>query len=393
MLGVSRLLGGMRTDTDYLRYGADQGAAWRRPVVVWTSTRRCNLTCVHCYATAQSTPFSGELTTGEAQSMLRDLAEFGVPVVLLSGGEPLSRPDILFLAGYARELGMRVTFSTNGTLITPEIARRIREIGVSYVVISLDGMEATHDRFRGRTGAFQEALQGIRNCRAAGLRTGLRLTLTRHTIQDLDALFALAEAEGIERVCFYHLVPVGRGRFLIDHLVSPEATRAAVESIFRRAAEYVDRSVPIEILTVDNHADAAWLYLWVLRERGATEAARILAAAGRTGGNRSGIAISHIDFRGQVHPDQFWWQARLVNVRTRSFGAIWSDSTIPLLAQLRNRREHLKGRCADCRFLQLCNGNFRARAAALTGDQWAADPACYLTDDEVRVPEEVGSHG
>jgi radical SAM protein with 4Fe4S-binding SPASM domain len=355
--------------------------------------------CAHCYATAQSTSFPGELSNKEARRMLEDLAAFGVPVVLLSGGEPLARPDILPLAAHARELGIRVTISTNGTLITPEVAQSIAAIGVSYVGISLDGMEQTHDRFRGQSGAYQAALQGLRNSRAAGIKTGLRLTLTRHTAGDLDTLFDLVDAEGIGRVCFYHLVPTGRGRFLRDDMLSPEATRTEVERIFRRAADYVDRGKPVEILTVDNHADAALLYLWAQRERGAAEADRIWEEASRSGGNRSGIAISHIDFRGQVHPDQFMWQTSLGNVRTKSFSKIWSDSTNPVLTGFRNRRPLLKGRCSSCRFLDLCNGNVRARAEALTGDLWAADPACYLTDDEIsarqgtRTMVEVDSHG
>jgi len=399
MLGITRLLGGIRTDTDHLRYGADQQDAWHRPVVVWTATRHCNLLCVHCYATAQSTPFPGELTTKEAKRMLEDFAEFGVPVVMLSGGEPLIRPDLLDLASHATKLGIRITLSTNGTLITSDVARRISDIGVGYVGISLDGTEATHDRFRGQHGAYQAALQGLRNSRAAGLKTGLRLTLTRHTVGDLDGLFGLVEEEGIGRVCFYHLVPTGRGRFLQDDMLTPEVARAAVDKIIRRAAGYVERGIPIEILTVDNHADAAYLYLWVLRERGPAEAERVWEEASRTGGNRSGIAISQVDFRGQVHPDQFMWQASLGNVRTKPFSKIWSDPENSTLAEFRNRRPLLKGRCPSCRFLDLCNGNFRARAEVLTGDRWASDPACYLTTDEihgeVRTRELVaaGSHG
>jgi radical SAM protein with 4Fe4S-binding SPASM domain len=324
--------------------------------------------------------------------MLADFAEFGVPVVLLSGGEPLTRIDILDLAIYARSLGMRVTLSTNGTLITPYIAKRIAEIGVGYVGISLDGVEATHDSFRGQAGAFEAAMHGLRCCRAAGVKTGLRLTLTRHTVQDLDALFEIVEREGIERVCFYHLVPSGRGRFLQDDLLTPLETRAAVDTIIRRADDYVRRGMPIEVLTVDNHADAGYLYLWALREKGPEVAERIRDQARRGGGNRSGVAIAHVDFRGQVHPDQFWWQAALGNVRLKPFSTIWSDASIQLLADLRNRKELLKGRCHDCRFLDICNGNFRARAAALTGDQWAPDPACYLTDEEIGVSEAEVCH-
>jgi radical SAM protein with 4Fe4S-binding SPASM domain len=324
--------------------------------------------------------------------MLSDFAEFGVPVVLLSGGEPLTRIDILDLAVYARSLGLRVTLSTNGTLITPYIAKRIAEIGVGYVGISLDGMEATHDSFRGQAGAFEAAMEGLRSCRAAGVKTGLRLTLTRHTVRDLDGLFEIVDREGIERVCFYHLVPSGRGRFLQDDMLTPRETRAVVETIIQRSDDYVRHGVPIEILTVDNHTDAAYLYLWALREKGPEVAERIRAVARRSGGNRSGIAIAHVDFRGQVHPDQFWWQAALGNVRLKPFSTIWSDPSNQLLLDLRDRKGLLKGRCHDCRFLDICNGNFRARAAAQTGDHWAPDPACYLSDEEIAENLAVAGH-
>ena len=389
MLGVTRILGGAQTETDHLRYGIDQQHAWHRPVVVWTVTRRCNLACIHCYAAAANAHFPGELTTEEGKALLRDLADFGVPVLLFSGGEPLIRPDIFTLAQYARDLGLRVTFSTNGTLITPDIAERLKTLGVGYVGISLDGVEQTHDYFRGQAGAFQAALRGIRNCQAAGLRVGVRLTLTRHTVGDLPRLFELIEREKIDRVCFYHLVPSGRGRMLLADLLSPEEMRAAVEGIIQRAAEYAERSVPIELLTVDNHADAAFLYLWLERERGADVAAEARATLARSGGNRSGIAIGHIDNRGEVHPDQFWWTCKLGNVRERPFSEIWSDTSNPILAGLRDRRPLLTGRCSECRFLDVCNGNFRSRAATLTGDPWAPDPSCYLTDAEISQPREV----
>ncbi|MCC6173711.1 MAG: radical SAM protein [Chloroflexi bacterium] len=383
MLGVSTLLGGKRSETDHLRYGLDQDRAWHRPVVVWTVTRSCNLACLHCYASAGDRPFPGELSTAEARTMLEDLAAFGVPVILLSGGEPLRRPDILDLASYARSLGIRVTISTNGTLIDPDVAARLYEIGVGYVGISLDGLEETHDYFRGQKGAFKASIQGIRNCRAAGLKVGVRLTLTRHTVRDLDPLFGLIEQEGVQRACFYHLVPAGRGRFLQDDLLPPDEARSAVERIFERAADFVDRKVPLEILTVDNHVDGALLYLWARRERGAEEAERIREQLLRSGGNRSGIAVSHIDNRGEVHPDQFWWQKALGNVRKRPFSEIWSDLSNPLLAGLRERQPLLQGRCGSCAFLDICNGNFRARAEALTGDTWASDPGCYLSDREI----------
>ncbi|MBI4504806.1 MAG: radical SAM protein [Chloroflexi bacterium] len=382
MLGVSRLLCGTVTATDHLRYGSRNDGT-PRPVVVWTATRRCNLHCIHCYADSANRRYPGELTTAEAEALLDDLADFGVPVLLLSGGEPLLRHDLFAQVEHAHRRGIHTTLSTNGTLITPDVARRIRDTGFGYVGISLDGIGTANDRFRGHKGAFEAALAGIRNCLAVGQRVGLRLTLTRHTIADLDAIFDLVEQEGIQRVCFYHLVYSGRGRRLAADDLSPLQTRAALDRIFRKVLQWHAKGRAVEVLTVDNHADAPYLWLW-LRAHNPERAAAVYALLRRNGGNRSGIAIGHVDNLGVVHPDQFWWQCSLGSVRERSFSAIWSDTRHPVLAALRERPRPVGGRCAQCRFAELCNGNFRARALAVYDDAWAEDPACYLTDEECR---------
>ncbi|MFN8633856.1 MAG: radical SAM protein [Chloroflexota bacterium] len=392
MLGVSRLLCGTTTETDHLRYGdrrQQSGDGVPRPVVVWTTTRRCNLACLHCYAAAADRPFPGELSPAEGRAFIADLGQFGVPVLLLSGGEPLLRPDLFELAAYAHENGIRTTLSTNGTRITPEVAQRIKDVGFGYVGISLDGIGQRHDYFRGQDGAFDAALDGIRNCVAVGQRVGLRLTLTRHTVQDLDAIFDLIEREQINRACFYHLVPSGRGRQIAADLLAPDEARAAVERIFEQAQSFHRRGLNTELLTVDNHSDGVLLYLKVLREDGPVRAAEVLSLLRRNGGNSSGARLAHVDNLGNVHPDQFWWRQRLGNVRERPFSAIWSDPDNALLHDLRNRRDVLQGRCGRCQFVDICNGNFRARAEAMTGNTWAEDPGCYLTDREIAPLEAV----
>jgi radical SAM protein with 4Fe4S-binding SPASM domain len=391
VLGVTRLLCGTTTETDWLRYGPRRPApdGVPRPVVVWTTTRRCNLACLHCYAAAADRPFRGELSTDEARAFIADLGAFNVPVLLLSGGEPLVRPDLFELAAFAHEQGIRTTLSTNGTRITPDMARRIKEVGFGYVGISLDGIGARHDAFRGQDGAFDAALAGIRHCVAVGQRVGLRLTLTRHTVRDLDAIFALIEREQVDRACFYHLVPSGRGRHIAEDQLRPDEAREAVGRIFEQARDFHRRGLRKELLTVDNHADGPHLYLKVLAEEGPERAGDLLALLRRNGGNSSGARLAHVDNLGNVHPDQFWWRQQLGNVRTRPFSAIWSDTTIPLLEALRHRRALLRGRCGGCRFLDVCNGNFRARAEAATGDPWADDPGCYLRDEEIAQPEAV----
>jgi radical SAM protein with 4Fe4S-binding SPASM domain len=386
MLNVTKLLCGVEQPMDALRYGhgagAPRSARDRRPVVVWNVSRTCNLHCIHCYSDSEARKYPGELTHEQGRALLDDLAAFGVPAVLLSGGEPLARPDTLELARYGRSLGLKFTLSTNGTLIDLKMARRIREIGFSYVGISIDGIGSTNDRFRGVDGAFARAVRGIRNCKTVGQRVGLRLTLTPATVEDLDMIFDFIEAEDIDRACFYHLVPSGRGRSTGG--LSHAETRAAVDTIFRRTQAFGQSGRPREILTVDNHTDGPYLYLTLLRDNPerATEALSALSWNGG-GANSSGIGIGDVDPQGYVHPDQFLQSVTLGNVKERPFSEIWTDESNETLAALRNRAGRLHGRCAGCRFLSVCGGNFRARAFNLTGDLFASDPGCYLSDEEI----------
>jgi radical SAM protein with 4Fe4S-binding SPASM domain len=354
----------------------------RKPVVVWNCTVRCNLACRHCYTASSDAAAPDELTTAAAQALLEDLAAFGVPVVLFSGGEPLLRGDLMELIARAAALGMRTVVSTNGTLIDAAAAERLRRAGTSYVGISLDGAEPAHDRLRCRRGAYEAAMKGIRNCRAAGLKVGLRFTLTRHNAADIPWVFALLRDEDIPRACFYHLVYSGRGAAMAGEDLDHQGTRKAVDCIIDETAGLFRQGLTKEILTVDNHADGPYLYL---RLSGQDEgrAGEVMALLERTGGNASGTGIGCVSWDGSVHPDQFWRTVRLGNVKQRPFSQIWSDRTLPLLASLRQRSSLLKGRCATCRFLGICSGNSRARAEAVTGDIWGADPACYLTDEEI----------
>ena len=383
MLNVTKLLCGLDQPMDALRYGhgmgAPRSARERKPVVVWNVSRTCNLRCLHCYSDSYARKYPGELNHAQGIELLKDLAAFGVPAVLLSGGEPLARRDTLALAEFGRILGLKFTLSTNGTLIDERTAERIHDIGFSYVGISIDGIGATNDGFRGVAGAFDRAARGIRNCKAVGQKVGLRLTLTPQTVQDLDEIFDFIEAEGIDRACFYHLVPTGRGRGAM--MLGPAQTRAALDTIFKRTREFAANGTPREILTVDNHADAAYLYLTLL-EDDPIQAARAYDAMAWNGGgaNSSGIGIADIDPQGNVHPDQFFQSVILGNVKTQPFSRIWTDQSNELLQALRSSKKRIHGRCADCRFRPICGGNFRARAFNMTGDLWASDPGCYLDD-------------
>jgi 12,18-didecarboxysiroheme deacetylase len=398
MIGISKLYCGTVEPSDALRYGrrsADlpshllQFSMDKKPVVVWNVTRACNLKCVHCYAHATERRHQKELTRKESFGLLDDLADFGVPVVLFSGGEPLVRPDLLELARYAVDHGMRAVISTNGTLITPETAKELKKVGLSYVGVSLDGLEEVNDRFRGKKGAFRDALAGIRNCREAGIKVGLRFTLNRMNVKEVPRIFDLLEKEDIPRVCFYHLVYAGRGSNLMDHDLDHGETRKVVDLIIDRTKALHDRGTPKEVLTVDNHADGPYLYLR-MRKENSGRGAEVLELLKMNEGNSSGRGIACVSWDGSVHADQFWRHFSFGNVRERPFSDIWTDVSNPLMAMLKEKKRHVKGRCAVCRWLDVCGGNFRVRAEAATGDLWAPDPACYLTDEEIgakKVPK------
>ena len=399
MINISKLYCDQVTPGDWLRYGktgsgersgevVPKTASQRRPIVVWNITRACNLKCVHCYNDSGACKADDELSTDEAKGVLDDLVQFGVPSVLFSGGEPLMRPDLFELIGYAVERGMRAVISTNGTCITDEMAKRIKHHGVSYVGISLDGIGQVNDRFRGVSGAFERAVAGIKNCQDAGVRIGLRLTLTGKNVQDLESLFGFFEAKRIERACFYHFVPSGRGGAMADEDLTHAQTRDAVEMILAKTKLYKQAGRTTDILTVDNHVDGVYLYLKLRQEdpKRADEVWKLLTWNGG-GMYSSGVGIGCIDFHGKVHPDQFWWHYDLGDVRDRPFSEIWMDTSDPLLGGLKDRRSHIKGRCRLCRFFDACGGSLRVRADLHFGDPWAPDPACYLTDAEIGLDE------
>ena len=391
MIGISKLYCGTVEPSDALRYGRMssklpshllQFSSDKRPVVVWNVTRRCNLKCVHCYAHATNIPDDNELSTTDGQSLIDDLAQFGVPVILFSGGEPLVRKDLPQLAAYAVEKGMRAVISTNGTLITPQTARTLKDIGLSYVGISLDGMETINDRFRGVKGSFKSAMEGIENCKKAGIKVGLRFTINRSNVGEIPEIFHLIEEMDIPRACFYHLVYAGRGSKLVAEDLSHEESRKAVDLIIDLTKNLHDKDKPKEVLTVDNHADGPYLYMRLLREN-PDRAKEVIELLKMNQGNSTGIGIGCISWNGDVHPDQFWRHYSFGNIKERPFSEIWTDTSDPLMKKLKEKKKYAKGRCATCRWLEICAGNFRVRSEAVTGDIWAPDPACYLTDEEI----------
>ena len=393
MIGISKLYCGSVEPSDALRYGRDsarlpshllQFSKDKRPVVVWNVTRRCNLKCIHCYAHAKNTSFDNELTTDQGKQLIDDLAEFGSPVMLFSGGEPLVRKDLPQLAAYAVEKGMRAVISTNGTLITPETARNLKKIGLSYIGISLDGMEEINDSFRGVSGAFQSAMEGIKNSQAAGIKVGLRFTINKFNVNEIPKIFQLLEEKDIPRVCFYHLVYAGRGSELVNEDLSHEGSRAALDLIIDETRRLFNKGKPKEVLTVDNHADGPYIYLRLLKEN-PTRAKEVLKLLKWNEGNNSGRGIGCVSWDGEVYADQFWRHHSFGNIKDRPFSQIWMDTSETLMGKLKEKKKHVKGRCATCNWLDVCGGNFRVRAEAVSGDIWAPDPACYLTDEEIAL--------
>lgn len=393
MISISRLLCDNAGPGDHLRYGQNSTSHNKddkgdehvpRPVVVWNCTRQCNLKCIHCYANASMSKDREALGTTDGYKLIRNLAEFGVPAILFSGGEPLLRKDVFELARYAVSQNIRISLSTNGTLISADTARLIRDIGFSEVGISLDGIGLVNDRFRGVEGAFEKALEGIRNCVAQGIRVSLRLTMTAYNCEEITAIFALAEKENIERICFYHLAYSGRGKTLQQYDVSRQKTRMVIDDICKHTVDLYNRGLPKEVLTVGNHADGVYIYQKLMRQK-PVDAGRVHSLLSVNGGNNSGIRISSIDEAGNVHPDQFWQHYSLGNVKSRNFSEIWSDATEPLLAKLRNRKPLLMGKCGRCKHIDLCNGNLRVRAESFYDNLWAEDPACYLDEEEIAL--------
>ena len=354
------------------------------PVVIWNLIRRCNLMCKHCYSISGDVDFPGELSTAQVFEVMDDLKSFRVPVLILSGGEPLLRPDIFEISRRAKDEGFYVGLSSNGTLMGRDNIGDIAAIGYDYVGVSLDGIEKTHDEFRRMEGGFKAALNGLRLCRDRGLKVGMRFTMTMDNAHELPELLDLAERESIDKFYFSHLVYAGRGNKNRGDDARREITQGAMDTLFDRAWAAAQKGEKKEFVTGNNDADGVYLLQWARANR-PEQAAHLEEMLLRWGGNASGVNIANIDNLGNVHPDTFWWHYTLGNVRERRFSDIWNDTSDPVMAGLKVRPRAVKGRCGSCAHLAICGGNTRVRALQLTGDPWAEDPACYLSDDEIGI--------
>ena len=402
MINLTKLWTGVAQPADELRYGhrgaqantMATAARDRKPITVWNITRTCNLRCVHCYSDSNAMQYPGELSWKEMQTVVQDLADYQIPSLLLSGGEPLIHPRFFDLVDVASAAGLKLTISTNGTLITPEKAARLKAANVAYVGISLDGIGEIHDQFRRKEGAFDAAVRGFRNCHAVDQKTGLRLTLTSHNVENIGQILDFIEDQEIQRVCFYHLVPAGRGSEL--QVLESKAARGAIDTLISRVEAWHQQGVEREVLTVTQPADGAYLLVRMENENhpNLAEARRLLEWNGG-GANSSGRGIANIDTQGNVHPDQFWQDVVLGNVKRMPFSQIWeggNPSSKEILTSIRSigrlspqeRQARMTGPCADCKWFEICGGGFRTRAAFTNhGDLWGSDPGCYLTKAEI----------
>jgi len=379
MINISKLYCGLAGESDHLRYADPDSFG---PVVVYNCTSRCNLNCLHCYSSSQSSPGDTELTTTEAKRLLSQLAEINCSVLLFSGGEPLLRSDLFELLAEARRLGLRSVLSTNGTLIDSGAAKRLADLTVAYVGVSLDGDEEFHDEFRGSRGSFKAALAGLENCKKAGIRTGLRFTITKANADQVPIVFDIAASAGVRRICFYHLIHTGRAKQLGDQTLTAKQARQTLDTIIERTSDFVQKGLVDEVLTVDNHCDGPYLLVRMQVENNSRfENARRLLLA--NGGNKVGEKLVCVGWDGGVYADQFWRNYSLGSVKDKTFKKIWENSDDPVLTKLRNKSQFADPRCLKCKWFNLCKGNYRFLGSDSAEKNWLNEPPCYLTDEEI----------
>ncbi|WP_444995258.1 heme d1 biosynthesis radical SAM protein NirJ [Aliikangiella sp. IMCC44359] len=354
------------------------------PVVIWNLIRRCNLCCKHCYSISADTDFPGELNTQQVFDTLDDLKSFHVPALILSGGEPLLRKDIFDIAAKAKELGFYIGLSTNGTLINEANIDEIAQAKFDYLGISIDGIEKTHDKFRQMEGAFSQSMHAIKLCQERGIKVGLRFTLTQDNAKELPEILNLIDQHKIDKFYLSHLNYAGRGNRNRKDDVVHQMTKQAMDLIFDEAWKRLGTENEIEFVTGNNDADGVYFLQWV-KHQFPEKASFIEERLKQWGGNSTGKNVANIDNLGEVHPDTFWWDYKLGNVKTRKFSEIWCDVSDPLMAGLKMSERPLKGRCGLCEYKTICGGNTRVRAYQLTGDPWQEDPACYLSDEELNI--------
>lgn len=362
------------------------------PVVIWNLIRRCNLQCKHCYSTSLDIDFKDELSTEQIKATIDDLKVAQVPVLILSGGEPLLRPDIYEITAYAKAKGFYVALSTNGTLINEDNIEQIKAADFQYVGISIDGLEEFHDEFRRQKGSFKTSMHAIKLCKEAGIKVGMRLCLTKDNFNDLPAMLNLMEEYGVDKFYLSHLNYSGRGKRNAENDAMFKMTKDAMTLLYDRAWSHIEQGIDSDFVTGNNDADGPFLLQWAQEKFGAQHPKRVANLKQRLinwGGNASGVNVANIDNTGTIHPDTYWWNHPIGNVKNEKFSDVWRDTQDPLMQGFRMSPRPVKGRCEACQYLSICGGNTRTRAFAQTGDAWAEDPGCYLDDKEIGLSDET----
>ena len=350
-------------------------------LVVWDYTYRCNLKCRHCYSNAGKS--SQEMTTEEALNVVDQLADFGVVALAFSGGEPLMRKDFFEVAKHAADCGLYVSLATNGTLIGKSTAKKLKDIGVHYVEISLDGSCAkTHDTFRGFDGAFEMALRGLKNCIEQNLCTSIATTLTKMNLREIPEILELAEKIGVNRFTLFNFIPTGRGEEIVLQDVSPkereEIMLFMLNKLLTGCKVTILTTIPqLARVAVTYQNPEGEVFIPMAHMQTTKVSGRALALADFIGGCGAGRLYCAIEPNGDVKPCVFI-PIVVGNVKNEEFRDIWLNSD--LFNALRNR-ENLKGACGKCEFKYICGG-CRARALAYNHDILAPDPGCIIVEQE-----------
>lgn len=335
-------------------------------LVAWETTRNCNLNCVHCRAAATCGPYSGELDTAASFRLLDQIREVGQPIVILTGGEPLLRPDIFDIASYGNEKGLRMVMAPNGTLITDEIAKKLYDSGIKRISISLDGAtKEKHDRFRGVEGAFEGALEGLQLARKAGIEVQINTTITQANLKEIPAIQQLAVDQGAVAHHIFLLVPTGRGKYILDQEITAEQYEETLNWFYDQRDK-----TPLQL-----KATCAPHYYRILRQRAREEGKKVSFQShgldAVTRGCLGGIGFCFVSHRGIVQPCGFL-NTKCGDVTQSSFADIWYQSDKFLV--LRDYKQ-LEGKCGACEYKNFCGG-CRARAFEATGDFMAEEPLC-----------------
>lgn len=350
-----------------------------KPVVMWNITRDCNLRCKHCYIKAKPGAHPDEWTLEEGIRFIDEMAELEIPMLIVTGGEPLASEYFYPFAFHAKEKGVRMVISTNGTMITPERAQLLKEAGIRYVGVSLDAASAEkHDAFRGVEGSFDAALQGVQNAMDAGLKTGLRITIHKDNWQEVPDLLDLAVEMGVPRFCLYHLVPTGRGENIAEWDITPKQRTEVLRQLYDKAIELRDKE--IEILTTDSPMDGVYI-LERLKEEDPDRVDQVRQLLEISGGCSIGNKVANVDYLGNVNPCHFTPQKTVGNVREQPFNEIWNKQPSEILIELRRQKEKLEGKCGICDYKDVCGG-CRQKAWFFNGDFFQEDPTCIYDPEK-----------